>query len=172
MFLSEILLPEGVSDYEVHQHLYCQFDREDRGYLYRRIGRTVKMLSVERPKRPATKISALDIPVMTPVTFSADLIITRTKFVRGSKGNRYDVRDHDERRAWLRKQLGDAADVPFARFRDRIITIKGGTRRLAARCTGTLVVRDRSGFARLLQQGVGRGKAFGCGLIWLPEVME
>lgn len=172
MFLSDVLLPEGISDYEVHQHLHCQFDREERGYLYRRIGRKVKMLSIERPKRPATEVSILDMPVMQPLPFAADLIITRCKAIRGTRGYRYDVRTHDERMAWLRRQLQEVADVPFARFRDRMITIKGGTRRLVASCTGTLVVRDRGGFARLLQQGVGRGKAFGCGLIWIPEVME
>lgn len=172
MFLSEVLLPDGVSDYEVHQHLYCQFERDDRGYLYRRDGNRVRMLSFERPNRPSRELDIMSIPVMQPVPFAADLIITRCKFIRGEKGKRYDVREHGERRAWLRRQLQEVADVPFVRFHDRMITIKGGTRRLVASCTGTLVVRDRGGFARLLQQGVGRGKAFGCGLIWIPELMN
>lgn len=172
MFLSEILLPDGVSDYEVHQHLYCQFDRDERGYLYKREGNKIKMLSVERPKRHCRKLDVMALSVMGPMPFSADLIITRCKFIRGEKGQRYDVRDHEERRQWLRRQLQDVADVPFVRFRDRMITIKGGTRRLVASCTGTLAVRDRYAFARILQAGVGRGKAFGCGLIWIPEVME
>lgn len=172
MFLSEILLPNGVTDYEVHQHLYCQFDRDERCYLYRRTGRKIQMLSVEKPKRKSKLITLESIPVMTALPFSADLIITRCKFIRGTKGQRYDVRDHEERRQWLRRQLQDVADVPFARFRDRVITIKGGTKRLVASCTGTLIIRDRSAFARKLQEGVGRGKAFGCGLIWIPEVLE
>lgn len=172
MFLSEVLLPSGVDDYEVHQHLHCQFDRDTRGYLYRRVGSRIRVLSIERPKRPSLELDILSIPVMQPLPFTADLIITRCKAIRGTRGYRYDVRTHDERIAWLRRQLQEVADVPFTRFRDRMITIKGGTRRLVASCTGTLVVRDRGGFARLLQQGVGRGKAFGCGLIWIPEVME
>lgn len=171
MFLSEVLLPPGVTDYEVHQHLYCQFDRDDRGFLYRREGDNIKMLSVERPKRHCRKLNVMNIPVMIPTPFTADIIITRCKFIRGTKGQRYDVRDHHERRQWLRRQLQEAADVPFVRFHDRMITIKGGTRRLVASCTGTLVIRDRYAFARILQSGIGRGKAFGCGLIWIPEVM-
>lgn len=172
MFLSEVLLPPGVTDYEVHQHLYCQFDRDERGYLYRREGDKVRMLSVERPKRNNRELDVMTLPVMVPMPFTADLIITRARFERGKTGARYDVRDHEQRREWLRRQLQDVADVPFARFRDRMITIKGGTRRLVASCTGTLVIRDRYAFARILQTGIGRGKAFGCGLIWMPEVME
>jgi len=172
MFLSKVILPPGVSDYEVHQHLHLQFEREGRGFLFRRVGDAVDMLSIERPKRPSTELPSAKLRPRFPMPFCADLVITRAKFERGKAGVRCDVRDHEERRAWLRQQLVGCADVPFARFRDRWITLQNGTRRLVAQCTGTLVITDATSFAEKLQTGIGRNKAFGCGLIWIPEVME
>lgn len=168
MFLSTLAMPWQVDDYEVHQHLHLQFEREGRGFLYRREGESVKVLSIERPKCPSRELPLPALRLGHPVTFTADLIITRTT----SQGKRYDVRDHDQRREWLRKQLSGCADVPFARFRDRVITIKGGVKRIVASTTGTLIVTDASNFAAKLQAGVGRGRAFGCGLLWLPELMS
>lgn len=173
LFLSKVILPDGVSDYEVHQHLYCQFDRTERGFLYKRNGRSVVLLSVERPKRPSLELSVDCFMSGIPMPFSSDLIITKTRSAgKGNRGTRYDVRDHYDRREWIRKKLKGIADIPFVRFRDRVITIKGGTKRIVAGCTGTIVIVDRGAFVRVLQEGIGRGRAFGCGLIWIPEVMS
>lgn len=171
MFLSTLTMPPGVDDYEIHQHLHLQFEREGRGFLFRRDGEQVRMLSIERPKCPSRELPLAHLRPHCPLPFAADLIITRTKFERGKAGKRYDVRDHDERRDWLRRQLADCAEVPFARFRDRMITLGNGARRLVAQTTGTLLVTDAARFAAKLQGGVGRGRAFGCGLLWMPEVM-
>lgn len=172
MFLSKLKLPAGISDYEAHQHLHLQFDREGRGFLFRRVGDDVHMLSIERPKCPSKELPLGGFRPSYPLPFSADLVITATRFQRGKAGQRYDVRDNDQRRAWLRKQLAECADVPFARFHERWIVMQNGTRRLVASCTGTLVIKDASQFAQVLQTGIGRNRAFGCGLIWIPEVME
>lgn len=174
MYISELTMPPGVDDYEIHQHLHLQFARPDRAFLYRRDDDTVRMLSIERPKCPSRELPPAHLRPHCPLPFAADLIITRAKFERGRSkpGRRYDVRDHDERRDWLRKQLADCAEVPFARFRDRMIALGNGTRRLVASTTGTLLVTDTARFAAKLQAGIGRGRAFGCGLIWIPEVMH
>ncbi len=172
MFLSTLKMPPGVDDYEIHQHLHLQFEREGRGFLFRMNGNQVHMLSIERPKCPSHELPLDHLRPYCPLPFAADLIITRTKFTPGEPGRRHDVRDHDKRREWLRRQLYGCADVPFARFRDRMITIGNGTKRLVAHTTGTLLVTDAAQFALKLQSGIGRGRAFGCGLIWIPEVMD
>lgn len=172
MFLSTLTMPPGMDDYEIHQHLHLQFEREGRGFLFRRDGDRVKMLSIERPKCPARELPLDHLRPHFPLPFAADLIITRTKFAQGESGKRYDIRNHDERRDWLRRQLTGCANVPFARFREKMITLGNGTRRLVAQTTGTLLVTDAARFAWKLQTGVGRGRSFGCGMIWIPEVME
>lgn len=172
MFLSSLKLPPGVSDYEVHQHLHLQFDQTGRTFLFRREGDAVRMLSIVRPKCPSTELPLEHLRPSHPLPFAADLIITKSHAAPGKRGDRRDVRDQVERRDWLRRQLQDCAEVPFARFRDGWITLGNGTRRIVARTTGTLVVTDATRFAARLQEGIGRGRAFGCGLIWIPEIMD
>lgn len=172
MFLSKLTLPSGVTDYEVHQHLHLQFDRAGRGFLFRIEKGAALMLSIDRPKCRHKELPLSAFRAGYPLPFCADLVITKTRAVSGKPGQRYDIRDHDERRAWLRKQLQECADVPFVRFRDKWMTLGNGTRRIVASCTGTLSVTAPADFARLVQAGVGRSRAFGCGLIWIPEVMQ
>lgn len=172
MFLATLTMPPGVDDYEIHQHLHLQFEREERGFLFRRDGDRVRMLSIERPKCPSRELPLGHLRPRCPLPFAADLIITRAKALPGRRGQRYDVRDPAGRREWLRRQLADCADIPFARFRDGWVTLGNGTRRLVARTTGTLLVTDAARFAAKLQTGIGSGRAFGCGLIWIPELMD
>jgi CRISPR-associated protein Cas6/Cse3/CasE subtype I-E len=166
MFLSDVRIPKEVSTYEVHQHLHILFDDGGRQFLFRREGESVRMLSIVPPKHPHMPLPLDTFRPHHPYAFVADLIITKAK-----QSRRYDVRDPDERRAWLREKMGDAADVPFCRFQDKVITIKGGVKRIVAQATGTLIVKDAAGFAGLIQAGVGRGRAFGCGLVWMPAIM-
>lgn len=168
MFISKLKMPTGVSDYEYHQHLHHQFEGEERQFLYRVQGDTVKMLSIVPPKCPSTELKLGSLRPNYPLPFQARLVITRQPM----KGKREDVRCPHKRMDWLKRQLDDRADVLFARFNDNWITLGNGTRRLVADVTGTLNVTNTARFAALLQAGMGRSKAFGCGLLWMPEVME
>lgn len=172
MFISELIFPAEVSDYELHQHLHLQFDRDGRGFIFRRRADVVLMLSIEQPKCPSFELHVEKFLIRHPLPFSADLIITKTKFNRGKAGARYDVRNNDERREWLSEQLKECAKIDFARFNEKTIRIKGNVKRLVATVTGTLTITDTSYFARKLQNGIGRGRAFGCGLIWIPSIMK
>ena len=175
MFLAALKMPHGVSDYEVHQHLHLQFNRPDRPFLFRRDNHCtslIHMLSIERPMCPSVELSLDRLRPQYPMPFAADLIITRSTSIPGQRGQRRDVRDHDDRRKWLREKLNECADVPFARMNERWLQLPNGTRRLVVSTTGTLVITDAARFAARLQAGIGRGRAFGCGLIWIPEVMD
>lgn len=173
MFLSAPVLPPQVLDHEVHQHLHFQFDRKDRCFLYRRDGAHTIMLSVERPKLQHVHLPVERLHISHPVSFAADLVITRAEHIGPtSRGRRVDIRDHDHRRAWLRRALDGAALVPFARFEDRSFTLANGVRRIIAQTTGCIQITDPGAFAAVLQTGIGRGRAFGCGLLWIPEAMQ
>lgn len=140
-------------------------------FIYRRVGDSVNMLSVIRPKCKSYELSINLFKQCHPLSFSSDLIITKTKFVKGCAGKRYDIRDNDERREWLKNKLSGSAELKFARFNNRFITLGNGTKRLIASVTGVIYITNVSCFVSLVQSGIGRGKAFGCGLIYIPEIM-
>jgi CRISPR-associated protein Cas6/Cse3/CasE subtype I-E len=165
MFLSDVRIPKEVSTYEVHQHLHILFENGQRPFLFRREGESVQMVSIQPPKHPHKAIPLERFLAHHPYAFVSDLIITKAH-----QSRRYDVRDPDERRAWMRAKLAGMADVPFCRFQDKVITIKGGVKRIVAQATGTLIVKDTTAFAGLVQSGLGRGRAFGCGLVWMPAL--
>jgi len=168
VFLSQVKLP-NIPTYEVHQHLHTLFDDGPRKFLYRRMDDGYLMLSITRPHHPCTELPLSSIPTGRPVSFAADLVITKREKAHGYK--RREIHDRFRRRDWLKRQLGDAATLRFVRFEDEIIRIKNGVTARVAQTTGVIEVHDRGRFASLLQFGIGKNRAFGCGLIYLPEIM-
>ncbi len=169
MFMSHVKLPR-VSDYEVHQHLHKLFDSEQRRFLFRRMGeQDYLMLSITKPRHPAKPLTLDGIETGRPLSFAADLVIQKSS--RRYKSGKEDIKDRFGRRDWLKRQLGDAASLRFVRFEDDWIRLKSGMRRLLVQTTGVIEIHDRARFATLLQFGIGRNKAFGAGLIYLPEIM-
>lgn len=170
MFLSHVRLP-AVSDYEVHQHLHKLFDAEKRCFIFRRqTPEDVLMLSIIRPRHPHRTIELKRIHTGRPLSFAADLrpVKASSRF----KGGKEDIVGHFQRRDWLKRKLNGAAKLHFIRFEDGWITTKNGVHLLVAQATGVLEIQDRTTFATLLQSGIGRGRAFGCGMIYLPEIMH
>lgn len=76
-----------------------------------------------------------------------------------------------EAQAWLQRQLGEAATVEFA----TVVTSgkaehkgrAGAARFDVMDLTGVLVVRDGAALRERIAAGIGRGRAFGCGLLLL-----
>lgn len=104
---------------------------------------------------------------------------TRAVHVGGeTRGHRVDLRGEPDKIAWLVRQgqhagfelvegFGGVVVSPTERLLGRRgAGDPGGTVTVAATVfEGTLRVRQRELFSRALRQGVGRGKAFGCGLL-------
>ncbi len=168
MFLSRVTIPP-VSAYEVHQHLHPYFDAPTRRFIYRRMSDTdVLMLSVVRPRTRHAMLDIATIPCGRPLSFAADLVIQKHV---ARVDRRVDLRGRFERRAWLKRKLEGAATLRFVRFEDAWLQVKPRTRVVLVQATGVLEITDRAKFVQLLQQGIGRNKFCGCGLIWLPEIM-
>lgn len=176
MFLSTIPCTAR-SDYEVHQHLHHFFRDEERRYLWRRCDETrVYVLSVVPPVETvqARRIAPHQIPSGKPLSFSVRLVAARSRTREGHKHSaKVPIRCMHERRRWLTDKLAAAgADLKFARFEDVVVNGKGGLKIVGAEVTGVLVIQDRARFLTRMQLGFGRNLAFGCGLMWIPEVFD
>jgi CRISPR-associated protein Cas6/Cse3/CasE subtype I-E len=173
VFLSR-LVTTARSDYEVHQHLHHLFGERDRCFLWRWDSPgTVVVLSAVRPVPtvPCRAVVLDDLPSAKPLAFALRFVAVRCKPRPGRVGAKVPIRAMSERRAWLADHLARAgASLRFVAMRDCEIDIKTA-RVVGADATGVLVIEDRARFAAHLQAGIGRNRAFGCGLIWLPEVM-
>lgn len=82
---------------------------------------------------------------------------------------------HDVYRAYVARKLEGAARIDDARVIDRswVKAKKGGNRRpiqfVATNLIGTLQVRDPEALLETIAHGIGRAKAFGCGLLCLSR---
>jgi CRISPR-associated protein Cas6/Cse3/CasE subtype I-E len=173
MFLSRVAMTAS-SDYEAHQHLHHLFGERDRCFLWRWDGPgAVAVLSTVRPLPtvPCRAVALDDLPSGKPLAFALRFVAARCKSRPGRIGAKVPIRAMSERRAWLADHLARAgATLRFVSMRDCEIDIKTA-QVVGADATGMLVIDERARFAAHLQAGFGRNRAFGCGLIWLPEVM-
>lgn len=173
MFLSTIACTAR-SDYEAHQHLHHFFREQERIFLWRWAGPvSVTVLSIRPPVETvrAARIDPARVPSGRPLSFDLRVVAAKCKRREGKLGAKVPIRSHGERRAWLAAKLAEAgSELRFAHFEDAEILAKDGLRIIGAETTGVLIVHDRARFLARLQQGFGRNRAFGCGLLWLPEV--
>ena len=86
------------------------------------------------------------------------------------QGKRYGLVGEQEQLAWLSRQgerHGFAVEAALVTASDVLASRKGESRISLQRVCfeGRLQVRELAAFSRALEQGIGPGKAFGCGLL-------
>ncbi|MGE8296293.1 MAG: type I-E CRISPR-associated protein Cas6/Cse3/CasE [Pseudomonas sp.] len=86
------------------------------------------------------------------------------------QGKRYGLVGEQEQLAWLSRQgerHGFVAEAALVTASDVLASRKGDSRisLQRVRFEGRLQVRELAAFSRALEQGIGPGKAFGCGLL-------
>lgn len=182
MWLASVARPQ-VPEYGMHQVLWSYFpacyraEGAPRPFVYRVARDRVALLSRYRPECEALPVSPL---ISTGRVYQFDLLCSPARGVRdpetGRRRGRVAYRGNDERRAWLARRLEGAAEVRFAQAFDRPrrqLRKPDGHRVTVDECVmrGTLCVTDRSELLVRMAQGIGGRGAWGCGLLWLPEVM-
>lgn len=177
MFLARVPMPE-VPLSCVHQHLFGYFTvpaGAPRPFIYRveDQGRTVCMLSRLPPATPYRVLNTA-LTAGRAYAFEALLSPVNGKNLHGKHETRV-FRTNDERRAWLQRALWPTAELRFVQFFDRpaLVFQHRGHRVSVPTCLarGTLYVADLSRFREFLLVGPGKGKCWGRGLVYLPEVM-
>lgn len=164
------------TDYEVHQHLHHLFQSDERVYLWRWAESRdhVVILSGIKPidTVPCREIGIADIESGRPMSFAMQFVAARCKSRDGKIGAKVPLRGMRERREWLTAKLGAAGiRLLFSQIDDVDIVIGDGYVMHGAEATGMVAIDDRARAAAHIQAGFGRNRAFGCGLLWLPEIM-
>lgn len=182
MFMSIVPRPD-TPEYCYHQYLWTYFDKKDqpdapRPFIYRVFDNSLLMLSREHPACPHQDIGER---IKSGQVYQFDLIANPARGTRrdenGGRHRREAYKTNSERIDWLKRRLGDSAELRFAQVFDRPRRRfkKGdGHQVIIDECSlrGTIYVNDRANFIETVQGGVGGRGCWGCGLLVLPEVMQ
>lgn len=166
MWLSEHTRPNGLNTYQLHQWLWAFFaDNANRPYIFREHREKILMLST---LPPACESSTLEIRAGTAYAF--DVCVHPIKRDQETRREIW-LKDYDQQREWLARQL-KGCELRFAYTRSSRVERVKESRFLKVEMTGVLYVTDLMVFLSCLQKGVGKGKAWGCGMLYLPEIMK
>jgi len=179
MFLARVPAPNAPA-YAVHQYLWGYFDLpdgEDRPFLFRQSGDNLLMLSQHRPSAPVVNVAER---IEAGRAYSFELLASPVngRKKRGDDGRRRAVALEGNERlmAWLESRLEGAALRFCQAFARDTLRFKrqGGSHVVVPRVafSGVLYVHDKSLFLMDMMRGPGKGKCWGCGMIYLPEVMK
>lgn len=191
MHLSEILLDAKFTKnpYEIHRHLWRLFPgmpEDKRSFLYRvSYGKDneplrILMQSIYEPSATENIKGRviLRTKVFNPVLKEKDrlhfvLCANPTKQLLKERC-RVPLIDDEQLIAWLKNKLKDAAGLENAEIVDKrnLYFRKDGKAGKIATVTysGQLCVNDPESMRAILEQGIGRAKAFGCGLMLVRRV--
>lgn len=159
------------------------------GFLFRierhSTGRPARLLvQSRRPPVPADGISLLGTREFHPqpevnqrlgFVLTANVVKTITDTARDAKPDKKSEKSRvplireEDRRDWLRRKLEASVDVETAEVlaHPPLYFRKGGYGGKIATCTfeGVLRVKEPDSLKKLLENGIGPAKAFGCGLL-------
>jgi len=176
--VAQVEIPDHIPPYTVHQYLYGYFPQHPRDgmrpFLFRRAERRCLLVSRIRPACPHIEI-VLDAGRTYP--FEALLVPTRKTRDAGGKLMEIPIAANADRRAWLTAVCARfGGSVGFCQWfnRDRVQFHHGDGHKITlqpAQVKGMIVLTDPPAFTEMLLRGLGRGKAFGYGLLVLPEIM-
>jgi CRISPR system Cascade subunit CasE len=182
-------------DYSLHRVVYSLF--EDRrteeeknasvpsGFLYAdkggdSNGRLILLLSDQEPRKPEhgmLESKPVDEKFLAFDRYRFDVLINPTK--RDNKSRKIiALRDRDEIAEWFinKAPASWGFTVSSATLQVKILQVKKFVKQAhsvthgGAELTGELEVVDRSLFIKSFQQGIGRGKAFGFGLLQIAPL--
>jgi len=191
MHLSEILLDAKLArnPYEIHRHLWRLFpgmSEDKRSFLYRvSYGKDNEPLRIlmQSEYEPYATENIKGCVILRKKSFS--LVFKekdRLHFVLCANPTkqllkercRVPLIDDEQLIAWLKNKLKDAAGLENAEIVDKrnLYFRKDGKAGKIATITysGQLCVNDPESMRAILEQGIGRAKAFGCGLMLAKRV--
>lgn len=165
-----------VSESQQHQLLYSFFRQSDepteRPFCYRDTGEQILMLSNEKP---STDCVELDFKEGETLLFECRASINP----RNYKGKKISPKDFTAKHVkdWFRRRLDGGAYVDYVTFKrtapHKIIKNDGQIIILNQTLFyGTLKVMNPKQFKKIIATGIGRGGAFGFGMLLLPQVMK
>lgn len=185
MWVTAIEKPAG-SEYKYHQKIWSLFPDKrkianaPRPFVFRDIGRLLFILSGPRPNVSTAFNIESRIFEKESYAFSALCCAYRDgrgkNNPRGHRPRRPYLTDED-RINWFKRRLNESAAVrkiDIIPLPKRSIKKPGGReiKFIEFELSGVLHVLSRPLFLNVMLDGIGRSKAWGCGMIVLPEVMK
>lgn len=180
MFLALVPKPEA-PDYCYHQYLWAYFNEDktaDRQFVYRIFNNSLLLLSRKPPSCPHV---FLNDKIVAGRAYQFDLICSPMRGTyrddSGKRHRRGDYQTHQERQDWLKRRLGESADVRYSHvftMPARCFKKADGKLIRLTECTlrGVVYINDKTAFIEKLQYGIGGRGAWGHGLMVLPEIMQ
>lgn len=191
MHLSEILLDSKLAKnpYEIHRHLWRLFpgmSEDKRSFLYRvSYGKDNKPLRIlmQSLYEPAAAENVKGCVILRKKPFNPKLKEKdRLHFILCANPTkqllkercRVPLIDEDQVIEWLRKKLKNAASLENAEItekRNLYFRKDGKAGKIATILfSGQISVNDPIGMLTILERGIGRAKAFGCGLMLVRRI--
>jgi hypothetical protein len=185
MHFAAVSLPENLPPYTVHQYLYSFFPQHQTGaprpFLFRQSGDRCLLLSRIPPAcRHAEAL--IEAGRSYGIDGVVALEISKSQgFRRGGAGPKSEVTpllDNAKRRAYFVDVVGrKGGTVGFCQFFDlpprRFKHADGNVIHFfPARVKAVALVRDADLFSEMLLKGIGSKKAFGNGMLYLPDAMR
>lgn len=178
MYVAAVEIPSGIPPYTVHQYLYGYFPQHPpeapRPFLFRQAGSRCLLVSRIRPACPHAEIS-----LAPGRTYPVEALLVPTLKRRGADGKLFDVpmTGNRPRREWfveLCRRFG--GHVGFCQWHDRPrVQFRHGAGHpitlQPAQVKAMIAIADPVSFGETVLRGMGRGKAFGYGLLVFPELM-
>lgn len=183
--VADVRIPDAIPRYTIHQYLWGFYPQlppdAPRPFLFKMQDGRCRLLSRIPPRTAYTMIGLED-----GRSYAVDARIapyrSRSQGFRyggeGPKSVKEAILGNRERTDWLREglernglALGHCLwfDRPPEQFRHA----QGHAIRVfSARLAAMVTVIDSAKAIHLLETGVGRSRAFGCGLLYIPELME
>ena len=168
---------QSVSDYQQHQLLWTFFKEqqgagESRPFCYRDTGTQILMLSSVKPNCESREIHFTD---GQHLMFECRASINARRY----KTVTYKPQDYtaEQKRDWFRRKFEHAATIDFVTFKSFAphVVLNNSNHKIVLNQTaffGTLTISDAAKFESIVSTGIGEGKAFGFGMLLLPQVMK
>lgn len=178
MYAATVEIPPSIPPYTVHQYLYGYFPQYPRDghrpFLFRQAQQKCLLVSRVRPACPHAEIT-----LETGRTYPMEGLLVPTRKTRDAGGKMLEIplASNRERREWLVNvcarfggQMGfcqwfNRERVQFRHGNGHLITLQ------PTQVKAMLMITDVAAFSEMLLRGLGRGKAFGYGLLVFPELM-
>lgn len=191
MYLSELSLDAKLArnPYEIHRHLWRLFPdmpEDKRSFLYRvfygRNGEPLRVL-MQSFYEPSASVSAKGCIMLRKKVFNPSfkekerlqfvLCANPTKQLMKERC-RVPLIDEEQLIEWLKKKLENAVSLENAEIVEKrnLYFQKGGKagKIVTTSFSGQIRVNDPINMLTILEQGIGRAKAFGCGLMLVRRV--
>lgn len=180
IFLTETNNPP-TPEYCIHQYLWSYFDRMPDGarpFVFKKLKDKILMLSNIKPNCISHNISSR---FNTGFAYQFDVLASPIRGTyrddEGNRKRRLPYSTNADRIDWLKRRLIGCAEVRFAQVFDkppRRFKKSDGHVIKIDECTikGVVVISDKDEFINRIAAGIGGRGVWGCGLFFMPEIMQ